>query len=500
MERTGPIRAAAIPGSAGQDRTGRTFYAWLASLIALLSACGGASIEGDRTAKAELLRNESDWHYMVRLDRELSRIDVTVCFAGDPPPALACGLDGCERALSEAENRTPGGEPADLEIRGTRILLGSIGAGDCIGYVVDVGNLLGAYWQSGLESGEGLLLNAAGWLLAPERAPDTASGTLRFELPDGFDAAVSWPREGDGYRITPRTMRFLSHTAFGRFERTSLDAAGASLDIVRLPGELALSEPDLRAWIAEAAGGVSTITDGFPASHALVTIVPAGSGGSGVLFGNVGRGGGSSLMLIVASSATLEEVRRDWVAVHELSHLTVPFVRRDDMWISEGLATYYQEVLRARIGVHTPEQAWAAIAAGCTNGAREGSGRTLQRESSDIDRTREYRRVYWAGAAIALQADVLLRREGSSLDEAVRAVHREHPAPPRAWSAAQLIDALDRASGTDVFARLAATYLPSAEFPDLAETYAYLGVVHGEQGVELRDAPGAAIRDAIMRR
>jgi hypothetical protein len=471
----------------------------LSSFLALSFACGGAAIEGDTTAKAELLRNDGDWHYVVRVDRELDRFDVTVCFADDPPAALVCGLDGCEDALVEAEDRTPGASPSSLPIDGKRISLESIDDGGCAGYVVDIDDLLGAYWQSGVDTGGGLLLNGTGWLLRPENAPETASGTLRFDLPEGVDAAVSWPREGDGYRITPRTMRFLSHTAFGRLERTSVEAAGATLDIARLPGELALSEDDLRSWISEAAGGVSTITDGFPASHALVTIVPAGTRGNGVLFGNVGRGGGSSLMLIVASSATLDEVRRDWVAVHELSHLTVPFVRRDDMWISEGLATYYQEILRARIGVHTPAQAWAALAEGYANGEREGTGRTLEQESHDIDRTHEFRRVYWAGAAIALQADVLLRREGKSLDEAVRAVSREFPAPPRAWSAAQLMAALDRASGTDVFARLAAQYLPSTEFPNVVETYEFLGVVPAEDAFELRDAPGAAIRDAIMR-
>jgi hypothetical protein len=293
-------------------------------------------------------------------------------------------------------------------------------------------------------------------------------------------------------------MRFLSHTAFGRLERTTVEAGGARIDIARLPGDLALDEDDLRTWIAQAADGVSTITDGFPTSHALVAIVPAGDNGSGVLFGNVGRGGGSSLMLLVSSTADLEEVRGDWVPVHELSHLTVPFIRREDMWISEGLATYYQEVLRARIGVRTPAQAWAALERGFERGRSEGTGRTLERESHDIGETREYRRVYWAGAAIAFEADVRLRREGISLDEAVRAVCRANPAPERAWPASELVAELDRASGTRVFSEVAARHLRSADFPDLAETYEFLGVVQSESGAELRDAPGAAIRDAIM--
>ena len=57
----------------------------------------------------------------------------------------------------------------------------------------------------------------------------------------------------------------------------------------------------------------------------------------------------------------LDDLRTDWTATHEFSHLLLPYVSRRDRWLSEGLASYYQNVLRARDGRLSETDAWRKL-------------------------------------------------------------------------------------------------------------------------------------------
>ena len=121
--------------------------------------------------------------------------------------------------------------------------------------------------------------------------------------------------------------------------------------------------------------------------------------------------------------ATLADLERDWVLPHELSHLFLPYVSREHAWFSEGAATYYQEVLRARGGVISESRRLLNIARSTRSAALEGTGRALREESLVMHETYAFRAVYWAGAAFFLMADVALRRSTQgqrSLDTGAR--------------------------------------------------------------------------------
>ena len=49
----------------------------------------------------------------------------------------------------------------------------------------------------------------------------------------------------------------------------------------------------------------------------------------------------------VDASASSRDLRTDWTASHEFAHLLLPYV--SDKWVSEGVASYYQNVLQARV-------------------------------------------------------------------------------------------------------------------------------------------------------
>jgi hypothetical protein len=324
---------------------------------------------------------------------------------------------------------------------------------------------------------------------------------MALELPEGVDAGLSFPRREDGtYVLDPSAFHYLSHTVFGRFDRFDVDVPGGRLHVALLPGELEIGDEEITAWLSNAGATAAQLDGRFPVEEAFVAVIPV-RGGDDVAFGNVGRGGGSSVMLLTSKRATVEGLVGDWVPPHEFTHLSMPFVRRSDAWMSEGVATYYQEVLRARAGIQTPLEAWRAIDHGFSTGREDGTGRALEVESAQMFRTAAFRRVYWSGTAIALLADVELRKQGHSLDEAIAGLDACCMTPKRTWGGREMARAFDRNTESAAYLEIAERWLPREDFPEVEETFGWLGLTRNDDGLlELADdAPGVAVRDAIMR-
>ncbi len=73
--------------------------------------------------------------------------------------------------------------------------------------------------------------------------------------------------------------------------------------------------------------------------------------------------------------------------VHELSHLLHPVIDGYDRWLSEGIASYYQNVLRARAGLRSAQWSWDALHAGFERGIRSTQrGRSLAEVSESMMR------------------------------------------------------------------------------------------------------------------
>jgi len=473
-------------------------------LLALLgiAACGGNSASGGGRQPSPVAEAEpvERYAYTVRVDEDLRELDVTVCFDGSHGDALWCPQAMATMAIRRAEVRIDGESPTPLETDGRALPIpADLPPEACIAYVVSIDDAMGASWMNGTRVEDAVLLNAAGWLWAPKPLADEASGTLEMVLPDGVDAALSFPRDGERYSLPPSAFHYLSHTVFGRFHRFDVAVPGAHLEVARLPGDLGVSDEEIVRWLGRAGEIAAQLHGRFPVDHALVAVIPV-RGGEGVAFGNVGRGGGSSVMLLASRTATLGGLVGDWVPPHEFTHLSMPFIRRSDAWMSEGVATYYQEVLRARGGVQTPLEAWRRIDHGFATGREDGTGRTLQVESAQMYQSHAFRRVYWSGTALALLADVELRKNGHSLDEAIAAVPECCAVPQRTWGGREMAEAFDRISGGSAYADVADEWLPSHDFPAVDETFEWLGLTRNDQGLLdfVDGAPGAPVRDAIM--
>lgn len=257
----------------------------------------------------------------------------------------------------------------------------------------------------------------------------------------------------------------------------------------------------LQRWIAEAAQAPLAVAGRFPLHEARVEIRQRRSDDeSPVPWGQTSRRGDTvRVLLYVRDDASLDALRDDWTAVHELSHLFHPHLGERGRWLAEGLASYYQNVLRARIGLLGADEAWMLLDAGFRRGQRASAPGAL----ADLGHHRGgTMRVYWAGAAYWLEADLALRRERDGsldavLDEYARCcLHGNGETAP-----ADFVAALDRIAGGDVFARLYARYAASAAFPSLDDAYRRLGIARDGDGLRLsQDRDAVRLRDAIMQR
>jgi hypothetical protein len=282
----------------------------------------------------------------------------------------------------------------------------------------------------------------------------------------------------------------------GRFEPLSVQVPGGQLRAIVMPGFSAAARALIVPWLERGAAAASAPGAAFPVPEAQVIVVPTSPSPFPIHFGHTGRSGGASIVLFLPTDVAANSLSEDWIAIHEFSHLWHPFIRREDAWLSEGLATYLQEVLRVRAGLMEPNRAWQRLYEGAQLGRQ--STRTLADESRRMAVEPNYQRVYWAGAAIALMIDVRLRSQSAgrlSLEWLLSRLHEQPALFSRSVSARELLQTLDELAGNAVCEPIAGRYL-DVGLPDLTTLYVELGIAVSP---EVHDsAPLAWVRDAIM--
>lgn len=257
----------------------------------------------------------------------------------------------------------------------------------------------------------------------------------------------------------------------------------------------------LQRWIAETSAAPLSVFGRFPLRSAEVRVKQIDSDDdSPVPWGQTLRSDGVAVLLFVRKDATLQQLHDDWTAVHELSHLFHPYLGDRGRWLAEGLASYYQNVLRARVGVLDDDEAWRRLDGGFQRGRKALSGVPLD----DLGRRRGgTMRVYWAGAAFWLEADLALRGEHrSSLDTVLSGYSKcclgdgTTRVEPEAFMAE-----LDRIAGGDIFTSRYRRFAAAEEFPSVDASYRELGISAMDGRLRFSQGDDAArLREAIAGR
>lgn len=434
-------------------RRARFEHGAMAVLCALiLFACGSPEpVRGSsEPAQPELVRQ---LHYRWVMDASLSQVELTAC--------------------SDQQNVTwvPGARTG-LAQEGARTV--TLGGRECIQTRYPLG---GQSWRSVRRASSALTVSTASVLLRPAHLAKDVAVRIELDLPTGFHALTPWEGDGPVFETDIRALRFDGLLSIAREPPTSFVASGVKVRWHTHDGPFAQAE----AWLSHGVQTVSQLWGSLPFSELHVVIVPTDTT-EAVRFGFATRGPIATVLLMPGKDASIEALKRDWVLPHELSHLLFPYIK--DPWLSEGLATYYQEVLRARQGAITQAQAWSNLRSGFARGRSAGAGRSLQEASASMRQTHAYTHVYWSGAAIAFLLDAHLRERGASLDAVLK------PAKPDSY--AQVLTAEMWLDGLEVetTARVR-TWFEGTDFPP-AE--ARLGEMLG-RGEKQRPS---AIANAIM--
>jgi hypothetical protein len=360
-----------------------------------------------------------------------------------------------------------------------------------------------------LRSGEAWIAAASTFLLQPQPVASGAVVSLRVAS-TALGFATGLRPAGEGYRIYAHEIPTASYAVFGEFERDELRLPGpltadprlrpagaaseAQLEIVTLPGKLKVSRATRRRWVRDAALAVTDFWRGLPMDRALVAIVPMGDH-DGVAHGKVVAAGGATVALRLGEHADERALYRDWILVHELFHLGFPSFWGEGKWLDEGLATYYEPIIRARAGWRSEEALWREFA----YDMRQGLDAV---EQTGVERAQSYRGIYWGGAILALYADVRARRLSAGrrgLEDGLRAVLARGGNASQVWKLDDVIAVIDRELGAPILRELSRAHGHAGRPVDLNGLLTELGVTPTRGWVELDDAsPLSSVRKAIL--
>lgn len=215
------------------------------------------------------------------------------------------------------------------------------------------------------------------------------------------------------------------------------------------------------------------------------------NGGQGPTRGETLGAGGPAILVRVGEHAN---TREDWVVTHEMLHVNFPDLGREHAWLTEGLATYVEPIARARVGLIDAQRVWRDLIEGLPQGLPE-------KDDKGLESTHTWGRTYWGGALFCLKADLMIRERTSnirSLDDVLWAIARRGAFVQSHWEISQVLDAGDRATGTQVLHELYAQMALRPGTVNLAQLFRSLGVsIQGNSIAFHDDAPLAKIRGEI---
>ena len=348
-----------------------------------------------------------------------------------------------------------------------------------------------------LEHEGALLAPPSSWLLRPLRA---TSGRFRFSVRTApgtsfVSGVLPVPGLAGAYEADIACFDSAAYSGFGAFDTVRFDVPGGGAELAIAPGERQLDDAALRLWAEQAAGAVSGYFGRLPVPRVLILVLPGGRRPVG--FGSMLGSGGASVMIFVGRQAGDQDLARDWVLTHELTHLGFPDLGAAPSWIEEGLATYLEPLARARVGLLSEAAAWGELVEGLPRGL-PGRG------DAGLDAAQGFRRIYWGGALYWLLCDLELReRTGNArgLQDVLRKLVAAGGNGSVSWSLERALDELERAAGERVFRERLRRMGSEPVRVDLAALWKWLGIARGAGGVAFDEsAPLSTIRRSLTAR
>jgi hypothetical protein len=274
---------------------------------------------------------------------------------------------------------------------------------------------------------------------------------------------------------------------------TEFKVAGADIRVDLDEAAFRGGPQPILAWIRRSAAIVAHYYDRFPTPTLRLHVMAEDGGGvrTGKMFGY----DGGVIRVQVGRDVTEDELKNDWVLVHEMIHLALPYLGDDHTWLSEGLAVYIEGIARVQAGNRTQADVWSEEIHSMPRGLPQAG-------DEGLDHTHTWGRTYWGGAMFCLLADVEIHRRTQNrfgLQDAVRAILRASDGVHSEWLIERVLKTGDDAVGAPVLEELYAQMKDTPVTPDLMGLWRKLGVESDGSSVRLiDDAPFADTRQSIM--
>jgi hypothetical protein len=321
---------------------------------------------------------------------------------------------------------------------------------------------------SAMPFGDAVLVTP-GFLLPLPETERAVMLRFRLHVPAGARVVTALRPDKDGYYQVPLLR---------------LDEAGplilGTVDAKAIPGDPALTlavpsgamqipNEQLAAWVSAVAESNRRFWARSPTDGGLVLLIPSPRGG--VPFGRVLSLGGAVVTVLVGTQATPQDLYDDWVLVHEFIHLGSPLMRDTGAWLNEGIATFYEPVLRARAGWKSEDEVWREWISSMPRGMPAITGIGLENAGRGG--------IYWGGALFVLMAEIeSLQASGGKIgfSDCLRSVLAEGADVTAKWPTMKLLDRCDALLGKTVIAALAKQHIEKGSAMDLDRLWQRLGV------------------------
>lgn len=275
-------------------------------------------------------------------------------------------------------------------------------------------------------------------------------------------------------------LALLSPTAALQAEPRERLAVSEGTYLIDWQGEFTAPQQDkLRTWLTTVSSSISMLHGSWPSDVIRIELKPVDYAAA-LPFATVLRGRPEGVLFYVNADRPLDEFIADWTTYHELSHLFIPYPGKPDLWFSEGLASYYQNILQVRAGLLTPAETRERFTAAFGRGAADtdDADLTLTQLSQQMRKRGGFMRSYWSGALMFLEADIALRERAAqpgrpaSLDDVLRAYGDCCRVDGRETSGRTLVKEFDRLADSTLFATLYEKYANSRAMPEYTDLLA----------------------------
>lgn len=220
----------------------------------------------------------------------------------------------------------------------------------------------------------------------------------------------------------------------------------------------------LKTWLNETHDALEQLVGELPFTTHIY--MKRASAGEPVPWAHTERSNIQGVHFHVDPSYSLQEFRDDWTAPHELSHLVLPYVGRDNSWFAEGFASYMQYQVMHRMGVLST----AAMKKRYARNLDKAEGRyshdsmPFAKAAPKLRAERNYPTMYWGGAAFFLQADDSLMAKGEAGLVAALKQYTQC-CRMRSHTLADVVATLDKLCGQTELSELLTKFRTNSGFP-----------------------------------